>query len=163
MPPCQTLQVLSISWMLLAQCSRKRLVKWSFRSQKLRRSIQNAGRLIRAPARSSGRRSAAQRTREGVEEREKDTLKAFLFFLQTWFGIGGFFSWPVLCFSLTGTSLNQLPHVHIIIYLHFCIYMCVCVWVSCQMCVSCHYHVFKCNVCPKIKNICKCGVGWINK
>ncbi len=39
MPSCQTLQALSISWMPLAQCARKWLVKWSFWSQKLRGSV----------------------------------------------------------------------------------------------------------------------------
>lgn len=36
--------------MLLAQCVREQLVKWSFWPQKLRGSVKNAGRLIRAPA-----------------------------------------------------------------------------------------------------------------
>lgn len=91
MPPCQTLQVLSIFWMLLAQCSRKRLVKWSFRSQKLRRSVQNAGHLIRAPARNSGRRGATLRTGEGVEGGERRTRWRRFSFLQMRFGVG--FRW----------------------------------------------------------------------
>lgn len=93
---CQTLQVLSISWIPIAQCSRKRLVKWSFQSQKLRGSVQNEGHLIRAPARNCERRGATrrdavrrcatERTGECVEEREGGTYWNIFLFLHEYAG-----------------------------------------------------------------------------